>query len=155
MRDCFEAYVEFMPVIGLLPSTNMGSSPVWQLMATPELFTSQGLRVPKFVHDQPGLTIMEHTVQVAERVSIFELNFQQFSCRRRCAITEGGYMGWAPRAALDGDLVCVFNGSTIPFMIRPKPDGTHTFLGGCYIHDLMNGAAFELKDKPKVMISLN
>lgn len=61
--------------------------------------------------------------------------------------------------ARQGDIVAVFNSSTIPFVIRRtfdekgEWDGMFTFVGACYVHGYMNGGAWAF-DKEEVLISM-
>jgi hypothetical protein len=59
------------------------------------------------------------------------------------AYTANGYMGWAPAGAQKGDIVCIFLGGDVPFIIRPLSDGHYHLLGDCYIHGIMEGQAME------------
>jgi hypothetical protein len=61
----------------------------------------------------------------------------------RFFMTKQGYVGIAPAAVQKGDLVTVFDGSAVPFLVRPN-QGTdesrvHRLVGECYVHELMNG----------------
>lgn len=50
-------------------------------------------------------------------------------------------LGRVPRRAQEGDLVCIFLGSYVPYVIRPVGDGIYAFVGCCYCHGLMHGEA--------------
>lgn len=126
-----------------------------EISATPDMFTSRNLRVPRCVRQNPGLSLIEHIFIFGEKIEAFERAMQSLSFQRRFSTTIAGYMGWVPRSAKKGDLVCVFNGETIPFVIRLKLDGTYTFLGACYMHGLMDGGAFKLKNKTECTISMS
>lgn len=63
--------------------------------------------------------------------------------RRRFCATGGGRLGQVTRGAQVGDLICVFYGGSVPYVIRPVDDGSFTFVGDCYIHGLMDGEAIE------------
>ena len=68
----------------------------------------------------------------------FEEAFKKFIGGRKFCITDGGYMGWVPLAALRGDRVCFFQGCELPFVVRPDGTGWR-LLGDCYLHGLMAG----------------
>ena len=62
---------------------------------------------------------------------------------RRFFVTGNGSMGLAPAPAKLNDVVALFPGATVPFIIRPTPDGTYQLIGECYCHGIMNGEALE------------
>lgn len=57
--------------------------------------------------------------------------------------TKRGMLGMVPRGTEPGDLVVVFLGLRVPFILRPLPGGEagHRIVGGCYIHGIMRGEA--------------
>jgi hypothetical protein len=61
----------------------------------------------------------------------------------RCFITREGYVGVAPKSIRAGDLVCVFNGGAVPFLLRNSEtrNGAYRLVGGCYVHGMMHGRA--------------
>jgi hypothetical protein len=60
-------------------------------------------------------------------------------------LSERGTLGWVPKHAKRGDRICVFQGSLIPWVIRPREEGDRlTLIGACYMQGLMNSEAFEL-----------
>jgi hypothetical protein len=48
-----------------------------------------------------------------------------------------------PAAAEVDDIVALFPGAAVLFIIRPKRDGTHELIGECYCHGIMYGEAME------------
>jgi len=64
--------------------------------------------------------------------------------RRFCA-TSGGRLGQVPRGAAVGDLICIFYGGSVLYVIRPVDNGFFTFVGECYVHGLMDGEAMEIE----------
>jgi hypothetical protein len=50
-------------------------------------------------------------------------------------------MCWAPTSVISGDLICIFQGYAVPFLLRPAPGG-YRLLGDSYILDHMNGKAW-------------
>ncbi|KAH7409029.1 heterokaryon incompatibility protein-domain-containing protein [Cadophora sp. MPI-SDFR-AT-0126] len=64
------------------------------------------------------------------------------STSRVCA-TEKGFVGLAPIGAKVGDLVVVFGGGAMPFVLRQsgESEGSFRLVGGCYVHGLMRGEA--------------
>ena len=49
-----------------------------------------------------------------------------------------------PKNAEVGDVICVFYGGHVPYVIRPCDNGRYTFVGHCYVHGLMDGEAMEI-----------
>lgn len=62
---------------------------------------------------------------------------------RRLMWTEKGYMGLAPAAAATGDKVYLFFGGQVLYVLRQKGEAEHEFMGECYVHGLMDGAAVD------------
>jgi hypothetical protein len=55
-------------------------------------------------------------------------------------VLESGHMGWAPHDAQAGDLFCLFDGSIVPFVLRPTESAdTFSLLGDGYVHGFMPG----------------
>ncbi|TVY93022.1 Heterokaryon incompatibility protein 6,OR allele [Lachnellula willkommii] len=59
--------------------------------------------------------------------------------------TTRGFVGLVPHACSDIDEVFMFQGSDLPFMLRPvhTVPGLYRFIGGCYLHGLMKGEAWK------------
>jgi hypothetical protein len=64
---------------------------------------------------------------------------------RKFCHTEKGYFGQVPRDTAPGDLVCIFSGGGVPFIVR-KQNETYQIIGECYIHGIMNGEALGRDD---------
>ena len=62
-----------------------------------------------------------------------------------CA-TNGRLLGWVPPGTTAGDLVCIFSGTEVPYVLRQDPTGHHQLIGDCYIHGLMDGEAMARGD---------
>ncbi|KAG7284472.1 hypothetical protein NEMBOFW57_010846 [Staphylotrichum longicolle] len=62
-------------------------------------------------------------------------------------VTERGYIGLGHENCAAGDVVCVFLGGEVPYIVRSAPAGGHgfTFLGECYVHGVMDGEAMDGK----------
>jgi hypothetical protein len=50
------------------------------------------------------------------------------------------------RRAQKEDVVCVFYGGSIPFVVRKIEDGYWRMIGECYIDGLMQGEAIQMND---------
>ncbi|QDS68455.1 hypothetical protein FKW77_010822 [Venturia effusa] len=60
--------------------------------------------------------------------------------RGRCFFTtEDGTMGWAPKAARAGDIVCVILGCAVPFVLRKTTEARYLVVGECYMDGIMDG----------------
>jgi hypothetical protein len=55
--------------------------------------------------------------------------------------TQRGLVGLGPPSSMAGDLVYVFNGGGVPFLIRRSATraGAYRLIGECYVHGLMDG----------------
>ncbi|RFU79323.1 heterokaryon incompatibility [Trichoderma arundinaceum] len=63
---------------------------------------------------------------------------------RRFAITDAGDFAAVPESAREGDVVCIFNGSRVPYVLRPSQNGYYTLVGECYVDGMMRG---EVRDR--------
>lgn len=62
---------------------------------------------------------------------------------RRCFVTGGGVLGLGLDSVKEGDLVVIFHGARIPFVIREREDTNYVLVGGAYVDGIMNGEAME------------
>jgi hypothetical protein len=64
---------------------------------------------------------------------------------RRLFRTQNGFLGLGPMSAKVGDVVCIFKGGRVPYVIRKIPDGSSyfNFIGDCYVHAIMHGEAVD------------
>ncbi|KAG4429711.1 hypothetical protein IFR05_014808 [Cadophora sp. M221] len=58
-------------------------------------------------------------------------------------ILEDGQIGLGPNATEPKDIVCVFYGHRMPYILRPVGDGRYLFLGPCFVHGIMHREAME------------
>lgn len=58
---------------------------------------------------------------------------------RRFYRSEHGRFGWGVDSIEAGDKVCILNGASAPFVLRPVEDDSHILIGDAYIHGLMYG----------------
>ncbi len=106
---------------------------------------------------EPEPTFMELPTDLDGKMKMLKLITRQLAvgyefgdCFMTCSfgrcffITCAGYIGWAPKDAQEGDRLCLFSGSDIPYLIRPKGNEGFLLIGACYVHGLMNGKAREL-----------
>ncbi|KAL9104257.1 MAG: hypothetical protein Q9187_008924, partial [Circinaria calcarea] len=73
---------------------------------------------------------------VLESISTMINNMHMF-------LTEQGYLGIGHRGFQVGDVVCIFSGGEVPFLLQPElcRDGTWKFHSECYVHGVMDGEA--------------
>ena len=77
----------------------------------------------------------------------YESAVQEVQKGRRICVTKGGYMGVTTHDAEKGDLLVIFQGFTMPFVLRRKDDD-FLIVGDCYIHGIMDGELIcTLEDK--------
>lgn len=60
--------------------------------------------------------------------------------------TSNGYIGLAPYGTIEGDLVYIVIGSSVPFVVRPDADGVFTLIGEAYVQGIMQGEALQMDD---------
>ena len=64
---------------------------------------------------------------------------------RAFCMFDDGRAGWVPKAAEVGDQIAIFLGATVPILLRPRGNG-YIVLGEAYVHEMMDGQAFEGPD---------
>lgn len=94
------------------------------------------------------VSIVSHSGEVGRQAANFDLyalSMTRGAWGRSFFLSERGYLGWVPKHAKRCDCICVFQGSLIPWVIRPREEGDRLkFIGTCYMQGLMNSEAFEL-----------
>ncbi|KAK8135006.1 Heterokaryon incompatibility protein 6 [Apiospora sp. TS-2023a] len=90
--------------------------------------------------DRPTLidTDSQEVKDMSRRYSIMAWNYNMSRCLYR---TRRGYLGTGPHSVQRGDVVCVFMGAAVPFILRPRGDGDdgYTLVGDAYVHGVMDG----------------
>lgn len=71
---------------------------------------------------------------------------------RRPFISGKGFVGLAPESVEVGDIVCVFLGGKLPYILRERADGKFRLIGEAYVHGIMYGEAWEAKEPPNLEI---
>ena len=67
---------------------------------------------------------------------------------RRFFSTNGGRIGLGEPDTRPGDLICIFYGARTPFILRRKEnDSTYMLIGETYVHGIMYGEAFQLREQ--------
>jgi hypothetical protein len=71
-----------------------------------------------------------------ELIHEFLRRHEQHTTRRRFCISDTKLMGWVPRRASKGDLICVIPGARMPYVLRSAGEEWE-IVGHAYIHGLM------------------
>ncbi|KAK0508340.1 hypothetical protein JMJ35_009424 [Cladonia borealis] len=95
----------------------------------------QGRLIPKECLTDP---------EVQESFSTIHRQFERMThAGRNFCTTKAGRLGWASKRAMEGDIVALLYGSTVPILLRPRQDGKYECLEACYIHGMMDGEVVE------------
>ena len=81
----------------------------------------------------------------------YECALQDVHKGRKICVTKGRYMGVTTYDTEKGDLLVMFEGFAMPFVLRPKGDN-FVIIGDCYIHGVMDG---ELACVPEAKFGLD
>jgi hypothetical protein len=81
--------------------------------------------------------------RVSKEISVLSWGTEQFSRYGRFCITQQHRLGCTQEHAKPGDLICVFYGGNVPFLLRPKIFG-YELLGPTYVYGMMDGEALQL-----------
>ena len=72
----------------------------------------------------------------------YKSRFMDLTSHYSFAITNTGYACLVPNTSIAGDIICVFYGCKVPFVIRKstiRHDNIYQLIGQCYVHGIMNG----------------
>ena len=111
---------------------------------------SQGLLEPEESREAPlEIQAMEERLKrvfdSANNASRFQVASSHLPQNRFC-ITKEGRTAVVPPKTQEGDIVCVFKGASMPFLLRPQ-GAAFELIGCCYVHGLMELGWVE--DKPE------
>ncbi len=78
---------------------------------------------------------------------------------RRFITTTKGRVGLAPADCKEGDVICVFLGSGVPYVLRPNVAGagessTFSFVGDCYLYGIMNSEVLDMLERKDTELEL-
>jgi hypothetical protein len=68
--------------------------------------------------------------------------------QRRFFLSSEKYMGMGPAAMQKGDIICIFYGGRVPYIVRPTAE-YYELVGECYAHGLMDGEAIVKNIEPE------
>jgi hypothetical protein len=117
-------------------------SSVWTAIINSGDLVEQNLSYQMYHGDQmtPAQRQRKKFLDVLQR----EVHVCQF---RRICLTEKTRLALVSRKALQGDVVAIIHGSTMPCVLRRVEEEGWLFLGHCYIDGLMNGEAVDWEEK--------
>ncbi|GKT45804.1 uncharacterized protein ColSpa_05985 [Colletotrichum spaethianum] len=72
---------------------------------------------------------------------LVEMTILASATPRRFSHTESDRLCMIPREARVGDMVCIFIGAELPFVIRPTLQGMYEMIGDAYVSGIMDGEA--------------
>ena len=68
----------------------------------------------------------------------FLYNMESWTRARKFGVTEEGQIGWVPLEAQRDDVICVFEGARLPYVLRRSADeDPYTIIGHCFVHGIM------------------
>jgi hypothetical protein len=95
-----------------------------------------------------GLTLSDEVerqseTELAKYSRIFLFNMMESSNGTSFLTTVKGYAGTGPPSTKPQDLVCIFDGGPMPFILRPTKQDKNCYelIGECYIQGIMDGEA--------------
>ena len=78
---------------------------------------------------------VDNTVQAS-----FLHNMESWTRVRKFCVTAEGQIGWVPIEAQQDDVICVFEGASLPYVLRRTVnEDTYTIIGHCFIHGITFG----------------
>jgi hypothetical protein len=66
-----------------------------------------------------------------------------YSEGKKLCLTTSGQVGYVPGTAEVGDMICLFEGGALPYIVRHCGGGEYIFLGDCFIDGAMYGEIYE------------
>jgi hypothetical protein len=85
--------------------------------------------------DEAGLREM-----VIEAIKVFR-GISMHLYRARRSMTHKGYICQVPPEVQQGDVIAIFHGCDVPFVLRPSTRNCYQLIGNCYVHGIMDGEA--------------
>jgi len=77
--------------------------------------------------------------EMYERVRPYLLEAQRWASGKMVFRCGAIYLGLAPWMAREGDLVAIFFGGNVPYVLRPLPNGRFQLVGEAYVYGVMHG----------------
>ncbi|OPB36197.1 hypothetical protein A0O28_0109730 [Trichoderma guizhouense] len=104
---------------------------------------TQGSEVNKNAQVAPH-DVVPLTEDLLNKLLLMHTSAVKWCPGRRFAVTDAGDFAAVPKAAQKGDIVCIFNGGRVPYVLRPCVNGNYTLVGECYVDGMMRG---EVRDR--------
>ncbi|KAL6691238.1 heterokaryon incompatibility domain-containing protein [Trichoderma pleuroticola] len=104
---------------------------------------TQGDQVNKNAHVAAD-GVVPFTEDLLKKLLLMHTSAVKWCPGRRFAVTDAGDFAAVPTAAQKGDVVCIFNGGRVPYVLRPGANGNYTLVGECYVDGMMRG---EVRDR--------
>ena len=84
---------------------------------------------------------LDHQHDVNDKVQAsFVQNVDSWTRVRKFCVMVNGQIGWVPIEAQRDDVLCVFEGAELPYVLRRNAgEDTYTIIGHCFIHGIMFG----------------
>ncbi|KAL8793019.1 MAG: hypothetical protein Q9195_004423 [Heterodermia aff. obscurata] len=83
----------------------------------------------------------QHDVKDSVQTSFLH-NIDSWTRVRKFCVTLNGMIGWVPIEAREEDVVCVFDGARLPYVLRrTAEEGIYVMIGHCFLHGIMFGEA--------------
>jgi hypothetical protein len=90
----------------------------------------------------PKATFLEESVDdTYRRLDAFAARMAEVKDGNRMFRTRDHRLGLGPISTQKGDEVWILDTAAVPFILRPRPDGSRQVIGECYIHGIMHGEA--------------
>ncbi|KAF1915994.1 hypothetical protein BDU57DRAFT_448606 [Ampelomyces quisqualis] len=70
--------------------------------------------------------------------TMYRVRMQEMAGKRPF-ISKVGYVGMGPSYMRAGDAIAIFNGASVPFVVRPVGENTYRLMGECYCDGIMHG----------------
>jgi hypothetical protein len=83
---------------------------------------------------------------IFEYVAAMSSNAKQM----RPFVSSRGYLGLGPLLLEPGNLVCIFFGANVPFILRKCQDSRYQLIGETYLHGIMDGEFMEQDPTPEI-----
>jgi hypothetical protein len=71
------------------------------------------------------------------------IQYMKAAYERRLGATRSRRICLLPKKTEIGDCLVILEGGRVPVILRSGVDGTYTFIGEAYVHELMDGSAFD------------
>lgn len=88
--------------------------------------------------------------KLSEMLAFGDLFGDHFGTARHF-FTDKGHLGYGAKGILEGDIVCVLQGSRVPVLLRKIEDYYH-FVSTCFVLGLMDGEAAQMLERGEVFM---